>query len=720
MKKRLLRFIIITYIFITSSNNVLSQSWEWAQQYPVYEAAIFAADSVGNSYVSLYTQDSIFMGGDTLPDAPTLGNTCYYAKFAPNGNYVWMISIPFGNYAAATFNSDHLYVTGVLRDTLFYNSDTIIPQGLNDAAIAKIDTNGTLVWIKVFGGLGEESVYSIESDEFGNVYVGGSCNTTFTVDTDSIICAPVGLTSFVLKLDPIGTLLWSGYSGGTGYANGYEMEIDVFGNVFCSGVYSGGTLQWATAIFPVSGLNNYFITKYDQNGNFQWCRTGGAYGFGQQTVIEAITSDENGNIYGAGRYYGNPAQVDTAVLTGAVWGPDGMLIKYNANGDFQWVKPLHTDYGFLAANLHTDQNQNLLFLAIFTGDSLNVSGHHVCNPNNDDVSVIMSFDTSGVLRYIQRPYSLGAGALRGRMALDGLNNILFSFEQLDTAQFCSNVLPQQTSGFYFVTMTKMSMSPPVTFIMNTNEVCAGDSVTLNLQSNCNFDCCNSFIAQLSDSLGSFDVPINLDTLVGISPSPMSFETPPVSPGNGYKVRVITTCPFNKVIQNEQAFSIQNVAPIASFTYSSLGPQIDLSNTSIAGNTYNWDFGDGNTSGENGPSYTYGNAGTYYICLEAFNGCGSDQFCDSITLFTTGIIHLEYPQLEIFPNPFQDQLSIVLPKEPCKRIEIVGVLGQTVLVKHLHNQSGVYSINTKDLDTGFYIINVYAENDQNYTSTIIKN
>jgi PKD repeat protein len=45
----------------------------------------------------------------------------------------------------------------------------------------------------------------------------------------------------------------------------------------------------------------------------------------------------------------------------------------------------------------------------------------------------------------------------------------------------------------------------------------------------------------------------------------------------------------------------------------------------------WDFGDGNTSMEVDPVYTYAEAGTYTICLTATSICGSTEVCETVTV-----------------------------------------------------------------------------------------
>ena len=81
-------------------------------------------------------------------------------------------------------------------------------------------------------------------------------------------------------------------------------------------------------------------------------------------------------------------------------------------------------------------------------------------------------------------------------------------------------------------------------------------------------------------------------------------------------------------------------PKASFEVSSefarTGEAIQFQNTSEGANTFEWDFGDGNSSNEENPSHTYTVTGTYTIHLEVTNAEGSDKASKGllITLWTT--------------------------------------------------------------------------------------
>ncbi|MEM8894274.1 MAG: PKD domain-containing protein, partial [Bacteroidota bacterium] len=72
-------------------------------------------------------------------------------------------------------------------------------------------------------------------------------------------------------------------------------------------------------------------------------------------------------------------------------------------------------------------------------------------------------------------------------------------------------------------------------------------------------------------------------------------------------------------------------PVAAFTFSVEDLVVTFSNSSVGGATYNWDFGDGNTSDELSPTHTYGEGGTFTVTLTATNSEGDDTASEDLTV-----------------------------------------------------------------------------------------
>ena len=80
-------------------------------------------------------------------------------------------------------------------------------------------------------------------------------------------------------------------------------------------------------------------------------------------------------------------------------------------------------------------------------------------------------------------------------------------------------------------------------------------------------------------------------------------------------------------------------PISNFSFSgstSVGENIEFTNSSSNADSYNWDFGDGSNSTEKSPSHSYEKPGNYTIILDAKGEGGSNSVSKSIKI--TGITY----------------------------------------------------------------------------------
>ena len=78
-------------------------------------------------------------------------------------------------------------------------------------------------------------------------------------------------------------------------------------------------------------------------------------------------------------------------------------------------------------------------------------------------------------------------------------------------------------------------------------------------------------------------------------------------------------------------------PTADFIYDIDVLTVTFDNLSSGADSYEWDFGDGNTSTEENPVHTYTDGGDYTVSLKATNEGGSDSFSDNFTLTKPGAI-----------------------------------------------------------------------------------
>lgn len=107
-----------------------------------------------------------------------------------------------------------------------------------------------------------------------------------------------------------------------------------------------------------------------------------------------------------------------------------------------------------------------------------------------------------------------------------------------------------------------------------------------------------------------------------------------------------------------------ILPVAAFTWDAVELAVTFANNSYNAPTdFLWDFGDGSTSTEANPLYTYAAPGSYNTCLTASNANGSDTLCqlvlvDTLLDSTSHVVALDiHRTITIHPNPTTGQLSM---------------------------------------------------------------
>ena len=140
--------------------------------------------------------------------------------------------------------------------------------------------------------------------------------------------------------------------------------------------------------------------------------------------------------------------------------------------------------------------------------------------------------------------------------------------------------------------------------------------------------------------------------------------------------------------------------------------VDIISYSITGsytNTY-WNFGDGIVSEEYLPdTHFYAAPGTYTVrnYIQYGNGCLKSK-ARTATILRAGLGDLDFV---IYPNPASDYMMVELeqPAEKAGLLEIINILGETVLTQKIEPQNNSLQISTSALASGTYIIKVNTGN-----------
>lgn len=214
-------------------------------------------------------------------------------------------------------------------------------------------------------GIGIEAGLSVTVDSASNVYeVGQSFKGGLPQNG-----AP--LDAFIKKFSPSGELLWSKAIHGTiakEIAN--CIRYDKRGYLLITG-YFQATVDFdpGAGVFNLSGIaneENAFLLCLDTDGNFVYAKKIGAVGSGSSCVGNALSVDNNGNIYLTGNFYGTvDFDPGTAVNTLTTTSNRGILFlaKYDPLGNYIYAKTFLTNsftFPTIGRSIAIDYNGDIL------------------------------------------------------------------------------------------------------------------------------------------------------------------------------------------------------------------------------------------------------------------------------------------------------------------------------------------------------------------------
>jgi hypothetical protein len=300
-------------------------------------SAIFSSPWKGTKYLGVRTSGGTSDGNVTSDKSGNVfvtgsahrrldGNTTgisdfFVVKYDSSGERKWtkqlgvagQITNPNG---IATDSAGNVYVTGVTGGGLDGKKLT----GTADLFLTKFNSSGEKLWTQLLGFAGQyTSGYGITPDSAGNFSVVG-CTHGGSEEN-----SPTGYSGcFVAKYNSSGEKQWVKQLGvANNIISGSAITSDSSGNIYVTGITTGG-LDENTQ----TGIYDFFVIKFDSNGNKKWSRQLGVAGGHTQGF--AITSDPSSNVYVSGN--------TTSGLDGnlSIGNNNGcFLTKYNSLGEKQ-------------------------------------------------------------------------------------------------------------------------------------------------------------------------------------------------------------------------------------------------------------------------------------------------------------------------------------------------------------------------------------------------
>lgn len=341
-------------------------------------------DDFGDILITGYFYDTVDF--DPGPNTYSLTSNgmqdIFILKLSNEGNFLWAKSMGAtnGSDIGNSIKTDimgNVLVTGQFEETVDFDPSANIFNlssiGNSDIFILKLDVEGNFSWAKNIGSSSSDYGHTIDIGSENFIYISGYFNDQMDFDPGPGVfeITPFGsYDAFILKLDLSGNFIWGkNFGGENSNTNSRSISIDLFNNVYTVGEFSQ-TVDFDPSPnqynLTAEGASDTYISKLDENGNFQWAlRIGGLFIDRARSVV----NDIDGFIYIAGEFNHtvdfNPG-TDIYNLTSA-GDLDVYIMKLNSNGDFIWAVQMGGIETDICNSLERDLEGNIYTTGFFSG-----------------------------------------------------------------------------------------------------------------------------------------------------------------------------------------------------------------------------------------------------------------------------------------------------------------------------------------------------------------
>lgn len=328
--------------YVESEKNKLEMEWD--------KFIGVSRSDISKKLIQISDGGFIIVGTTNSKDSSAdkqLYNDIFVVKTDINGNQIW--SKTFGSkegedvaYSVIEAEDKTLMIIGATNSQdLGFDL-----KGKNDVLVMNLTADGTLIWMKNFGGTHDDEGGDIIQGENGNYYIVG-----YSESSDGDISTNEGKRDFlIMSIDDKGTLIWLKTYGFDFNENLFQIRKSVNG-----GFILLGNSNTTRIIYPehkqIEGDNYCVILKISDEGLLEW---ESGYNGGDVNPYY-LTETPNGDIF----------------VTGFIVTTDGFstnqktwLLRLDKDGKEVWSNEYQGYYSYIPIGIKVKKNNEILLLCL--------------------------------------------------------------------------------------------------------------------------------------------------------------------------------------------------------------------------------------------------------------------------------------------------------------------------------------------------------------------
>ena len=268
------------------------------------------------------------------------------------------------------------YMAGYFRGTADFDPGAGTANhssvGFDDIFVQKLDDNGDYQWSYTLGSTTNDRAHAIHADTENGVYVAGVFHQFIDFDPGpgTSTLSASNPTCFLQKVDSSGSFEWAKSLSGSGLAVPRKIRTDDSLNIYVAGRF-GGQIDFdpgtGTEFRTSNAYTDMFLLKLDSEGEFVWVRH---IGSGNGGFLSSMAIDEDQNVL-LGGSFSDTMDFDPGpgvyVLNTPTFTSNGIVVKFDCNGNFIWVRTLVGADGSWVQDVVADEQGNIYSVGKFRG-----------------------------------------------------------------------------------------------------------------------------------------------------------------------------------------------------------------------------------------------------------------------------------------------------------------------------------------------------------------
>lgn len=327
----------------------------WSRQFSSPDWSGFSDLTVseeGEVVIAGTFRDTIDVGGGQLVSAGK--HDIFIVQLDSGGQHIWSRSFGAEGRDVAgdiAFTAEgELILAGSFDAAVDLGTGPIVPADDYDAFVARLDADGSTLWVRQFGAGGPDRPRDLVVDpETGAITLAASLawhNDPYEPEAEMLLAG----------IAPDGDLLWSHEFTGEGAQYVHALALDHIGNIVVAGIFDGPFSLGGSELVPNGWGHDYlpvafdaFVATFNPAGEHLWSTR---YGDPNDEDVSGLTIDLNGDILVSGDFH---LALELGGNVEPVWageqGRSGYIARFNPSGtpvavavldDARQVRPVAT------------------------------------------------------------------------------------------------------------------------------------------------------------------------------------------------------------------------------------------------------------------------------------------------------------------------------------------------------------------------------------------